>query len=351
MLNITALYDSLSLPVIPHPNGAPTRDQSSDSTPQTALTDVKPIVTWKVTRFCNLSCGNCTSSTDSDLHGAELNTNEGMALIEDLARFGVSGLHLVGGEPLLRSDIFELIAYASQLGMQTSLHTNGTLLTLANGERLRGAGLKNVSILLEGVGRGVDRHRRAPGAYNAVLEAHANCQAAGLAAEIRTPLNRGSYAELDEILHLVEEKGIRKIVFAHQVRWNSGHASSERLTNAETREALDTLIECAGEFNCRGIECVIATDENHADAIYQYLGLAKGIPWRRRQLFACCPSGARTCKGLASAWQELIPLVKFTPIPTGQATFWETFVTPPSAKFGVNPPIPCCKDYATVFPF
>ncbi len=96
-----------------------------------------------------------------------------------------------------------------------------------------------------------------------------------MAAEIHTPLNRGSYAELDEILELVEEKHIRRIVFAHQVQLTSEHALSERLTHAETREALDTLIECAGEFECRGVECVIATEENHADAIYQYLRLEK----------------------------------------------------------------------------
>ena len=61
--------------------------------------------------------------------------------------------------------------------------------------------------MLEGIGREVDRHRGMRGAFNAVLEGYANCEAAGLAAEIRTPLTRWNYPELADILDLVESWG------------------------------------------------------------------------------------------------------------------------------------------------
>ena len=66
--------------------------------------------------------------------------------------------------------------------------------------------MHSVTILLEGIGREVDRHRGVPGAFNAVLEGYANCEAAGLAAEIRTPLNRWNYPELADILDFVERQ-------------------------------------------------------------------------------------------------------------------------------------------------
>ncbi len=281
MLDITQLNASLLSPVMPpmtRLGALPTAELPGDSGPRPALRNRKPAVTWKVTRRCNLNCANCPSHSESLGGGAELTTHEGMALIKDLAVFGVKRLELMGGEALLRSDLLKLTACAHELGIQTSLRTNGTLLTPAKTEMLRNAGLESVSIWLEGIGREVDRHRRAPGAYQAVLEAYANCRAARLPAEIRTPLNRSSFRELNDILDLVERQGIRKVVFAHQVHMNREEPSAESLTHEETRQALDILLERAEDFVRRKIPITIATDENHADAVYQYLRLARRNP-------------------------------------------------------------------------
>ena len=156
----------------------------------------KPMVTWRVTRSCNLNCLNCLYDSRPRRYAAELSTAEGMALISDLAAFEVPRLLFAGGEPLLREDLLELVAYARERGIQPSILTNGTLLSPARAAGLKRAGLHSVSILLEGIGREVDRHRGMRGAFNAVLEGYANCEAAGLAVEIRTPLNRWNYPEL-----------------------------------------------------------------------------------------------------------------------------------------------------------
>ena len=166
MLDITQLNASLLSPVMPpmtRLGALPTAELPGDSGPRPALRNRKPAVTWKVTRRCNLNCANCPSHSESLGGGAELTTHEGMALIKDLAVFGVKRLELMGGEALLRSDLLKLTACAHELGIQTSLRTNGTLLTPAKTEMLRNAGLESVSIWLEGIGREVDRHRRARG--------------------------------------------------------------------------------------------------------------------------------------------------------------------------------------------
>ena len=147
----------------------------ADSPLPLAVANPKPMVTWRVTRSCNLNCLNCLYDSRPRRYGSELTTPEGMALISDLAAFEVPRLLLAGGEPLMRADLLELVAYARELGIQPSLLTNGTLLCQALAAGLKRAGLHSVSILLEGIGREVDRHRGVRGAFPAVLEGYANC--------------------------------------------------------------------------------------------------------------------------------------------------------------------------------
>src|SRR3990172_5894636 len=91
--------------------------------------DKKPVVVWNFIRRCNLHCVHCYSqSADKDYEG-ELTTEEGKALIEDLAQFGVPVILFSGGEPFLRPDLFELIALAKARGMRAVISTNGTLIT------------------------------------------------------------------------------------------------------------------------------------------------------------------------------------------------------------------------------
>ena len=77
-----------------------------------AAANPKPMVTWRVTRSCNLNCLSCLYDSRPRRYGAELTTAEGMALISDLAAFQVPRLLFAGGEPLLRADLLELVAYA-----------------------------------------------------------------------------------------------------------------------------------------------------------------------------------------------------------------------------------------------
>ena len=252
----------------------------SPANPGLPLTPVnpQPVVTWRVTRSCNLNCLSCPSDSRPRRYAAELATREGMELIGGLATLPIRRLVFAGGEPLLREDLPELVAYARKCGIQPALLTNGTLLSPALAAELKLAGLHSASILLEGIGRQVDRHRGAPGVFNAVMEGYANCQRAGLAAEIRTPLNRWNYSQLDGILDLMDDRRIRRVVFAHLVYTGRGNNPQDDLTPEQKRRALDLIIERAEDWQRRGREIAIATDDNHVDAIYFFLRYARNHP-------------------------------------------------------------------------
>lgn len=261
------------------------------------VANLKPVVTWRVTRACNLNCVSCLSDSQPRGNGSELSTAEGLDLIRDLAAMRVPRLQFAGGDPLLRTDLVELVAYASKQGIQPSLLTNGTLLTRTLAVELKRAGLASVSILLEGIGRDVDRRRGVPGAFDAVMDGYTNGEAAGLAMEIRTPLDRWSYPELPDFLSFIESRRLRQVVFAHLVYAGRGRSPHDDLTHEQKRRALDLILERAEDFHRRGLAIRVATDENHADAIYYYLQLARRNPRSAASAYRLLAKGGGGAQG------------------------------------------------------
>jgi radical SAM protein with 4Fe4S-binding SPASM domain len=324
MLDITQLNASLSMPVLADLSNLRPRPEvhsPADSLFPLATVDPKPMVTWRVTRSCNLNCLTCLSDSRPRQYTSELTTGEGIALITDLAAFQIPRLLFAGGEPLLREDLPEFVAYAHQMGIQPAIFTNGTLLNWEMAARLKRAGLRSVSILLEGIGREVDRNRGVPGAFNAVLEGYENCQDAGLEVEIRMPLNPWSHRELAGILDFVERMQIRNVVFSHLVYTGRGNNPQDDLTHEETRRTLDLLMERAEDFERRSVEIKIATDENHVDGIYQYLRLARRNPMRAQAAYRLLQECGASVQGAGVGLAGIDSVGNVHPDP-----YWENYV-------------------------
>jgi len=135
------------------------------------------------------------------------------------------------------------------------------------------------------------------GGFAGVLEAYENCESAGLAAEIRIPLNYSNYPELDGLLDLIERRRIRKVVFAHLVYTNRGNKPQDDLTHEEKRRAMDLILDRAEDFHRRGIAIEISTDENHVDGIYFHLKLARKDPVHAAALYRLLPEYGAALQG------------------------------------------------------
>ena len=112
--------------------------------------------TVDVTRRCNLRCPGCryhTSSRDMSSPGDQSIQDLSLSLFKklcaELKDMRTPEIVLSGeGEPLLHSDIFDLIAAGASSGFRMKLFTNGTLLTEANCQRLFDAGLHTLQVSL-----------------------------------------------------------------------------------------------------------------------------------------------------------------------------------------------------------
>ena len=107
------------------------------------------VVSWNLTRKCNLKCSHCyINATTKELDG-ELNTEESKQLIDQIAEVSRPLLILSGGEPLLRKDVYELIRYGTEKGLRMGLGSNGGLIDTKAARTLKEAGIKTVSISLD----------------------------------------------------------------------------------------------------------------------------------------------------------------------------------------------------------
>ena len=132
--------------------------------------DKKPVVVWNMTRRCNLKCVHCYAQAVDPDGKDEISTEQGKAIISDLAAYGAPVMLFSGGEPLVRQDLPELASYATEKGMRAVISTNGTLITKEKARELKAINLSYVGISLDGAEEIHDKFRGVPNSFKKALE-------------------------------------------------------------------------------------------------------------------------------------------------------------------------------------
>lgn len=165
------------------------------------------IVSWNTTNACNMYCDHCYRDAGCKAE-EELSTAEAKTLLEQIARAGFKIMIFSGGEPLMRPDIVELVAYASGLGLRPVFGTNGTLITLEMAQKLKAAGAMGMGISLDSMDR--EKHnkfRKFPGAWEGAVQGMRNCRAAGLPFQIHTTVMEWNNHELEALTDFAVAEG------------------------------------------------------------------------------------------------------------------------------------------------
>jgi 12,18-didecarboxysiroheme deacetylase len=238
--------------------------------------DKKPVVVWNVTQRCNLKCEHCYAHATNRATPDELTTDEGKALIDDLAAFGAPVMLFSGGEPLARPDMIDLAEYAVQKGMRAVISTNGTLITEDVTARLKDVGLSYVGVSLDGLQATNDRFRGVDGAFEAALRGIRACQKVGLKVGLRYTITKYNLPDLPGIFDLLERENIPRACFYHLVYSGRGGEIIEGDLDSETaRKTVDMIIDRTADMAKRGINKEILTVDNHADGAYLYMRMLR----------------------------------------------------------------------------
>ncbi|MGD2010472.1 MAG: SPASM domain-containing protein, partial [Desulfobacterales bacterium] len=146
-------------------------------------------------------------------------------------------------------------------------------------------GLSYVGISLDGMQEINDRFRGVKGAFAAALEGIRNCQTAGIKVGLRFTINKFNVNEIPAIFDLLEEMDIPRVCFYHLVYAGRGSKLvADDLTHAETRRAVDLIIDRTRQLHEKGKPKEVLTVDNHADGPYLYMRLKQENPARAAEV-------------------------------------------------------------------
>jgi AdoMet-dependent heme synthase len=166
------------------------------------------LVFWEVTKGCNLRCIHCRATATELSSPTDLPTASALRIIDQIVEAANPILVLSGGEPLYRSDIFQLARYATNKGLRVALATNGTLVTKDVARMIVDAGVRRVSISLDGADAAThDSFRGIPGAFDAAVHGLRNLKSLGMSVQINMTIARHNAHQLPDVLQLARNLG------------------------------------------------------------------------------------------------------------------------------------------------
>ena len=166
------------------------------------------LIFWEVTKGCNLRCIHCRATATELSSLNDLPTTKALNIIKQVSQLSLPILVLSGGEPLFRKDIFELAAYARDCGLRVALATNGTLVSKEVARQIVDAGVRRVSISLDGADAAThDAFRGIPGAFDQALRGLRNLRECGMSVQINMTIARHNAHQLPQVLDLARGLG------------------------------------------------------------------------------------------------------------------------------------------------
>ena len=161
-----------------------------------------------LTYQCNNDCPHCYNARARTY--PELSTKDWKEIIDQLWQLNIPHLIFTGGEPTLRDDLVELIAYAEQKGQITGLNTNGRRLSDQDFlDKLVDAGLDHVQITIESHNPKVHNQMvNRQGAWQQSIAGLKNSLASSLYVMTNTTMLQNNRSSLDETLDFLGQLGV-----------------------------------------------------------------------------------------------------------------------------------------------
>jgi radical SAM protein len=192
---------------------------------------------WEVTRACALKCVHCRAEAQPKRDPRELTHEEGLRLIDDIVEIGRPILIITGGDPMMRRDLFDLIAYAARdRGLRVAFSPSATaLVTKERLSKARDAGITRTHISLDGAtAESHDTFRQTPGSFQRTLEIMNDLRELGMSLQIGTTVSRYNVNELDRLAEIAAEHSAVMLNFFFLVP--TGRGSAEDMISAEEHE-------------------------------------------------------------------------------------------------------------------
>ncbi|MFW9770718.1 MAG: radical SAM protein [Candidatus Thorarchaeota archaeon] len=162
---------------------------------------------WEITLKCNSRCIHCGSSAGKSRLD-ELDTKEALNLVKELKSCGYDGIALMGGEPFLREDWYDVAHEIKRNKIKLTIVSNGLEIKSQIPE-LKVLKTDCVSLSLDGATAKTHDHIRGiKGSYDRVLSSMNLLQKAHIPVSVITTISKINFKELKMIRDLLLNKGI-----------------------------------------------------------------------------------------------------------------------------------------------
>jgi radical SAM protein with 4Fe4S-binding SPASM domain len=211
-------------------------------------------IQWHITNFCNLRCRHCyqddfSEARDLPFSGLQKVSANLLATIGGWNRKAC--IHLTGGEPLLKPEIFPLLQYLDQSPVveELGIITNGLLLDKSMVERLAEfPKLRKIKISLDGPDPATNDSIRPAGTFQLVQQSLAGFKSLRrFEVILMFTVMKRNVESLPAYIRLAREWGVKSLIIERFIPWGRGSRIREEvLTPGQWRKMVHSLYERFG---------------------------------------------------------------------------------------------------------
>lgn len=240
------------------------REMQLLSTHRLALLHPLQQLFWECTLRCNLSCRHCGSDCLKEAVAPDMPLEDFLPVLDRIKEMQPGDLPLVypvGGEPLVREDLCTCGEEITRRGFKWGTVTNGMLLDRDKLNDMLSAGLRTISVDIDGLRDDHTWLRCHPQSYDRALEAISHLVASrGLTWDVITCVNPRNIDRLPELRKLLVEAGVKhwRCFTIFPAGRAADDAESLILKPQELRRVMDFIVETRrlGEidlqYSCEG---------------------------------------------------------------------------------------------------
>jgi len=167
-------------------------------------------------KYCNLKCRHCwidpLFSTDKLPKKDEIEIKTIISALEECRELGMTSVKITGGEPFLREDIFELLAYLKNNKIEIVFETNATLIKEKEARALKEANASQVAVSLDGPEENIHQSLRGiAGSFKEALEGIKFLKAENLNVQVIISLWRKNKDYIKATIDLSRHLGVNSV--------------------------------------------------------------------------------------------------------------------------------------------
>ncbi|ODN30546.1 radical SAM protein [Fervidobacterium thailandense] len=216
-------------------------------------------IEYEITTACNYTCAHCYCNAGKKSR-VELSTEEIKSVIDQLVEAEAEILDIVGGEPMLRPDLLDILAYGKAKGLQMMMNTNASLATKEYVSKIKEVIPELlIGVSLDGPVAEIHEAVRGKGTFERTYRGIMNFLEAGFDVTLLFVVNKINYSYIEDMLSLAKELGTGLYVDRF-IPVGRGWLNREKLL--PSREMVEFVARKLEEYQVNGGTVTLYIEEN-----------------------------------------------------------------------------------------